>query len=71
MFSCEFCEISKNTFFTEYVLAIASFFWLENATVCLNELFKKENYKRNMKNENNLQIILTWWLGMIVTKFRF
>ena len=24
MFSCEFCEISKNTFFTEYVWATAS-----------------------------------------------
>ena len=24
MFSCEFCEISKNTFFTEHLLATAS-----------------------------------------------
>ena len=24
VFSCEFCEISKNTFFTEHLLAIAS-----------------------------------------------
>ena len=24
VFSCEFCEISKNTFFTEYVWATAS-----------------------------------------------
>ena len=24
MFSCEFCEISKNTFFTEHILATAS-----------------------------------------------
>ena len=24
MFSCEFCEISKNTFFTEYLWTIAS-----------------------------------------------
>ena len=26
MFSCEFCEISKNTFFTEHVCANASRF---------------------------------------------
>ena len=25
MFSCEFCEISKNTFFTEHVWTIASY----------------------------------------------
>ena len=24
MFSCEFCEISKNTFFTEHICATAS-----------------------------------------------
>ena len=26
VFSCEFCEISKNTFFTEHLRAIASFY---------------------------------------------
>ena len=28
VFSCEFCETSKNTFFTEHLLAIASITWL-------------------------------------------
>ena len=27
VFSCEFCDISKNTFFTEYLLATASVSW--------------------------------------------
>ena len=27
VFSCEFCEISNNTFFTEYVWATASVSW--------------------------------------------
>ena len=31
MFSCEFCEISKNTFFTEYLRATASNIYRENS----------------------------------------
>ena len=27
MFSCEFCEISKNTFFTEHLWGAASQYW--------------------------------------------
>ena len=31
VFSCEFCEISKNTFFTEHLLATASdYMWSKN-----------------------------------------
>ena len=31
MFSCEFCEISKNTFFTEYLRTTASNIYRENS----------------------------------------
>ena len=39
MFSCEFCEISKNTFFTEHLWTTASINW----TMTRNQVFIKAN----------------------------
>ena len=44
MFSCEFCEISKNTFFTEHVWATAFLF---------------KNYQTIIGNENSQDSLLT------------
>ena len=44
VFSCEFCEISKNAFFTEHLWATASFFdWRGNITLWLRSLEVKKN----------------------------
>ena len=40
VFSCEFCEISKNTFFTEHPLTIASSVTMESY-----ELVKRQPHK--------------------------
>ena len=39
VFSCEFCEISKNTFFTEHLWTTASINW----TMTRNQVFIKAN----------------------------
>ena len=45
-FSCEFCEISKNTFFTEHLLATASctsFFVVSSSKTFFCSLWKNKN----------------------------
>ena len=41
MFSCEFCEISKNTFFKEHLWAIASWFLTTKyiLSILLNQIY--------------------------------
>ena len=50
MFSCEFCEISKNTFFTEYLYATASV----HVTLLYDLVYVLNDYVPSNINENYL-----------------
>ena len=50
VFSCEFCEISKNTFFTEYLQTTAS----EVGFICLNEKALKVIFRSETSTEQSL-----------------
>ena len=50
VFSCEFCEISKNTFFTDYLWTTASFF---SRFHNFNITPKSCIYKRNLNKFDN------------------
>ena len=49
MFSCEFCEIPKNTFFTEHLWPTASERTFEICLVVVNEFWVR---LQDVKNEN-------------------
>ena len=53
MFSCQFCEISKNTFFTEHLLATAS----KAVSLDVNDVcFEEEQVSLiRMKNQENVK----------------
>ena len=55
MFSCEFCEISKNTYFTEHLQATAS------AWFCLSKLEKLSSESEKLKEaslDNKLESLI-------------
>ena len=57
MFSCEFCEISKNTFFTEHIRTIASVY--------------DNDYQSEVYHENMRLFITCKMLKRVAEKYRF
>ena len=56
VFSCEFCEISSNTFFTEYLRAAASVYFLlfDTSFPLLGQRFWKETILRSSNKPQDL-----------------
>ena len=58
MFSCQFCEISKNTFFTEHLLATASkAVSLDVNDVCFEE---EQDIPNTHEKSRKCQSVLEW-----------
>ena len=53
MFSSEFCEISKNTFFTEHLWATASVLW-NNASKEIKESLSTEEFQKRLNKQRAL-----------------
>ena len=60
LFSCEFCEISKNTFFTEHVWATAWLYKLHRSYLIIyfNANLVQTSWSKNFKYQRYLVIIL-------------
>ena len=58
MFSCEFCEISKNTFFTEHLQTTASDYLLGLCNIYVNkELQSKKIILFPVLNEPKMKVV--------------
>ena len=71
MFSCEFCQISKNTFFTEHLRATASI--LRKGRRLKHSIIPKLNKEINKKNKNVLTFFIFYLLcsSFIFSGFTF
>ena len=69
VFSCEFCEISKNTFLTEHIWTIASEFlrqlqevkifdWYMFIVYWFSQLCLSENCTMNLSQQENLTVLV-------------
>ena len=71
VFSCEFCEISKNTFFTEHLRATASVdtykatYWLLISRTATEKLNKKNMYRKIWRSFFWLRV---FWKKIITDK---
>ena len=68
MFSCEFCQISKNTFFTEHLWATAS---ILRETRRLNQIEISIISKLHKENDKKNKNVLTFFIFYLLRTFFF
>ena len=82
MFSCEFCEISKNTFFTEHIWATASGFYSEKqqfkrlavfSSIFVNntKIIADYNFVAPLRSGREIEWILSKYLNILRKSEKF